>query len=282
MPTQSGAVVLLQQPEAEKVFFYLAVAVFMASAVIAWTGFLFNKSLHKTLVTSMAMAVIASALSIGLRWAQTGNGPFVTLYEVLLSNLFSLGFIFLLIYKVIPQSRSAALFVLPLLSIIGIWAATTSMAPIVIPATYDTALLWIHVAVGKIFLGMCLTATGLAAVLLLRYSLSIEGFESLPGNSELDDLAWRFMAVAFVFHSLMLIAGAAWAQDAWGRFWAWDSLETWAFITWLVLGLSLHARVTWQLPDWAGWLMIISVFILALLTFFGVPFSSAGPHRGII
>ena len=54
------------------------------------------------------------------------------------------------------------------------------------------------------------------------------------------------------------------------------------FVTWLVLGLSLHARVTWQLPDWAGWLMIISVFILAMLTFFGVPLSSIGPHKGII
>lgn len=127
-------------------------------------------------------------------------------------------------------------------------------------------------------------AANVAVVPLLkfRYACNTTKFESLPGNTELDDLAWRFMAVAFVFHSLMLIAGAAWAQDAWGRFWAWDSLETWAFITWLVLGLSLHARVTWQLPDWAGWLMIISVFILAMLTFFGVPFSSIGPHKGII
>ena len=132
------------------------------------------------------------------------------------------------------------------------------------------------------FLGLCLTAFGLAGVMLMQQISAAAVFNALPAVDIRDDLAWRFMAVAFVFHSLMLIAGAAWAQDAWGRFWAWDSLETWAFITWLVLGLSLHARVTWQLPDWAGWLMIISVFTLALLTFFGVPFSGLGPHKGII
>ena len=82
--------------------------------------------------------------------------------------------------------------------------------------------------------------------------------------------------------SLMLIAGAVWAQDAWGRFWAWDSLETWAFITWLAMALSLHARVTYSISRWAGSLMILGVFILAFLTFFGVPFTSVGPHKGIL
>ena len=279
---QPGVDVPFTLPEAEKAFFYFAVVIFIASAVIVWAGFLFNRSAHTILLFTLTVGVVAAALSIGLRWSQTGDGPFVTLYEVLLSNLFSLGFIFLLVYKKIPLSRSAALFVLPLLGLIGLWAATSNMAPVVLPATYDTALLWIHVAVGKVFLGLNLTAFGLAAVLLMRYSLAVDGFTPLPASAELDDLAWSFMAVAFVFHSLMLIAGAAWAQNAWGRFWAWDSLETWAFITWLVLGLSLHARVTWSLPAWLGWLMIIIVFMLAMLTFFGVPFSSIGPHKGII
>jgi hypothetical protein len=48
------------------------------------------------------------------------------------------------------------------------------------------------------------------------------------------------------------------------------------------LGLSLHARVTWKLAAWTGWLMIVLVFMLAMLTFLGVPFSSIGPHKGIM
>lgn len=40
----------------------------------------------------------------------------------------------------------------------------------------------------------------------------------MPEDAALDALAWRFMLAALVFESLMLIAGAIWAQDAWGRF----------------------------------------------------------------
>jgi ABC-type transport system involved in cytochrome c biogenesis permease subunit len=139
------------------------------------------------------------------------------------------------------------------------------------------------VGLGKIFLAASLLATGLAGVLLLA---RLKPFTSLLSTTAeqtlLDTLAWRIMALAFVFHSLMLIAGAVWAQDAWGRYWAWDSLETSTFITWLVLGISLHLRVTWRLPHWLGWWLIVLVFALAFLTFLGLPFSSLGPHKGML
>jgi ABC-type transport system involved in cytochrome c biogenesis permease subunit len=172
--------------------------------------------------------------------------------------------------------------VLPFLSLLGWWTLGEDAASLELPATYDTSLLWIHVLVGKVFLGMNMMAVGLAGLVILRQIKRNLLFTATAADDVLDDLAWRFMAVAFVFHSLMLIAGAVWAQDAWGRFWAWDSLETWAFITWLVMALSLHARVTYRIPKLTGSLLILSVFILAFLTFFGVPFTSVGPHRGIL
>ena len=152
-----------------------------------------------------------------------------------------------------------------------------------LPATYDTWLLWIHVGVGKVFLAICLVATGLAGILLLgRLDATRRLIRGLPGAGELDDLVWRMMAVAFVFHSLMLIAGAVWAQDAWGRYWDWDPLETSAFLTWLAMAISLHLRLTWRVPPWLGWWLVVAIFVLAFLTFFGLPFNSAGPHRGIL
>ena len=271
-----------QLSDAESVFFYFAVFAIIVASIISWFALLTKSERYKVIAFTVGLAVFSSALSIGLRWMQSGNGPFITMYEVLISNFFSLGLIFLLVYKINSFTRSSALIVLPLLSVIGVWAGTTDMTPLELPATYDTLLLWIHVGVGKVFLGLCLISFGLASVLLMQYTSSATVFDQLPAAEKRDDLAWRFAAIAFVFHSLMLIAGAAWAQDAWGRFWAWDSLETWAFITWLVLGLSLHARVTWNIPPWAGWLLIICVFVLAMLTFFGVPFTSLGPHKGII
>ena len=104
----------------------------------------------------------------------------------------------------------------------------------------------------------------------------------MSDDGDLDRLAWGFMMAAFIFHSLMLIAGAVWAQDAWGRYWAWDPLETSAFITWLAMGLALHARLTWRVPVWLSCVAVFVVFALAFTTFFGIPFLSETAHKGAV
>ena len=90
------------------------------------------------------------------------------------------------------------------------------------------------------------------------------------------------MALGLIFETLMLIVGAMWAQDAWGRYWAWDPLETWAFITWLTLAFALHMRFTLKTLPRTGAMMILAVFVLAFLTFFGVPFITTAPHKGAV
>jgi ABC-type transport system involved in cytochrome c biogenesis permease subunit len=115
---------------------------------------------------------------------------------------------------------------------------------------------------------------------LRRTEFGAGRFQRLPDDLRLDDLAYRFMALALIFNALMLIAGAIWAQDAWGRYWAWDPLETWAFITWLLLAVALHVRVTFKPKPRGSSVMVFAVFVIGFLTFFGVPFISAGPHKG--
>ncbi len=71
--------------------------------------------------------------------------------------------------------------------------------------------------------------------------------ERLPGADTLDKLAYRAILFAFPAWTFAVIAGAIWADHAWGRYWGWDPKETWSFITWLVYAAFLHARAT------AGW-----------------------------
>jgi len=69
----------------------------------------------------------------------------------------------------------------------------------------------------------------------------------LPGPEALDRLAYRTVVFAFPVWTFGIMAGAIWADQAWGRYWGWDPVETWAFITWVVYACFLHARAT------AGW-----------------------------
>jgi cytochrome c-type biogenesis protein CcsB len=69
----------------------------------------------------------------------------------------------------------------------------------------------------------------------------------LPGPAALDRLAYRTVVFGFPIWTFGVMAGAIWADRAWGSYWSWDPTETWAFITWVVYACFLHARAT------AGW-----------------------------
>src|SRR5688572_17265738 len=71
----------------------------------------------------------------------------------------------------------------------------------------------------------------------------------LPPAAVLDRLAYRIIAFGFPIWTFAVIAGAIWAEQAWGRYWGWDPKEVWSFITWVVFAAYLHARAT---VGWRG------------------------------
>ena len=269
-------------PGSEMAWILGGIAAYLTGAVAAWRGVILRRVADRAVLVATLAAVVLFAVAIALRWTRAGYGPFLTMYEILLSNLFSLGLLYFLVLWRIPLARPGALIVLPVLLLLGGWIAVVPAEAGQLPATYESVWLWVHVGVGKVFLGICLAAAGLACFMLVRRAGAMQFLHALPEDRALDTLVWRMMSIAFVFHSLMLIAGAVWARDAWGHFWTWDPLETWAFVTWLVLAMTLHARITWRMPPWGGWTLVLLIFVLAFLTFFGLPFGSIGPHKGIL
>jgi cytochrome c-type biogenesis protein CcsB len=66
----------------------------------------------------------------------------------------------------------------------------------------------------------------------------------IPASAELERSAYRLHAVAFPLWTFTVIAGAIWAEHAWGRYWNWDPKEVWSFVIWVVYAGYLHARAT--------------------------------------
>jgi ABC-type transport system involved in cytochrome c biogenesis permease subunit len=239
----------------------------------------------------LGAGVAASAVAVWVRWERTGQGPFLTLFDVLLSNVFSLGLVALVAWSLVPLTRAGAPLVAGVLAALAAWSLTVPVEATPLPATFDNPWLWVHVLSGKLFLGTCLVATGLAAPLVGRWRRSDAGSDGGPnagpdaGSKERRGAAtaviWDLLRLAFAFQTLMLVAGAGWARDAWGRYWGWDPLETSALVTWLALGALLHVNVRWPLASAATAWGTVTVFALAHLTFLGVPFLSAAPHKGI-
>jgi ABC-type transport system involved in cytochrome c biogenesis permease subunit len=167
------------------------------------------------------------------------------------------------------------------LALLGVWTLTVDPDAVPLPATFDNPWLWLHVLSGKLFLGLCMLAAATAGLLLIAREGRMD--PARLDREDRDQAVWLTLSLAFVCHSFMLIAGAIWAHSAWGRYWAWDSLETWTFVTWLAIALLLHARVTFRrMPPAVGWSAVVGIFALAILTFLGVPFVSIAPHKGVM
>jgi ABC-type transport system involved in cytochrome c biogenesis permease subunit len=262
---------------------WLALMLYTLAGSTAIGSMVLAKRPEQVILALIMVGLAVHAASIGLRWERIGHGPFITMFEILSSNVWSLLVIYALAYWRMPAVRPAAVVVMPILLIMMTWLLLTSPAAGHFPPTYRTVWLYVHMLFGKIFLGTVLVAVGVSGLILLRHAgLGAGSLTRLPDDVRLEDLAFRFIMVGFIFESLMLVAGAIWAQDAWGRYWAWDPLETWAFATWLTLVFGIHLRVTVRLRPRQSAVLIMAMFVLAFLTFFGVPFISTAPHKGAV
>ncbi|WP_228718355.1 c-type cytochrome biogenesis protein CcsB [Kitasatospora acidiphila] len=103
-------------------------------------------------------------------------------------------------------------------------------------------------------------------------------FERMPATPTLDKLSYRINAMVFPLWTFTIIAGAIWAEAAWGKYWEWDPKETWSFITWVVYAAYLHARATagWKGRK-AGYLALLA-FACFLFNFYGVNIFITGKH----
>ena len=233
--------------------------------------------------TLLEAAVALHTLSLLLRWQAHGHGPFTTMHEILSSNLWSLSLALVLATWAVREARRVLLAAAPVLAVLGLWLLMADNRPGHLPPTYATTLLYLHTLMGKAYLGLLLVAVALAAVPVLRqHGLGAALFARAADDCRCDELAHCVAAFAFVFETLMLIVGAVWAQDAWGRYWAWDPLESWAFASWLALALVQHARATLRPSPVQHGLWLAGTFMLAFVTFFGVPFISTAPHKGAV
>src|SRR2546426_1462820 len=100
----------------------------------------------------------------------------------------------------------------------------------------------------------------------------------LPTADALDRITYKTICIAFPLLTLMIAAGAYWANRTWGSYWSWDPKETWAAITWLVYAGYLHMRIT---RGWRGrraaYFAILG-FAVVMFTFFGVTYLLPGLH----
>jgi cytochrome c-type biogenesis protein CcsB len=172
-----------------------------------------------------------------------------------------------------------------LLAAVGNGLAVTvfyvAVAPLV-PALHSVWFL-IHIVAAAIS-GAAFNVGGVMSILYLIKRRAedrgaVRGYlERLPSSRKIDLIAYRFLAFAFPLWTFTVVAGAIWAEYAWGRYWGWDPKETWDLVTWVIYAGYLHARST------AGWrgtrAAVIAIIGLASFwfNFIGINLLVSGLH----
>nr|YP_010904032.1 heme attachment to plastid cytochrome c [Caulacanthus ustulatus]WCH57283.1 heme attachment to plastid cytochrome c [Caulacanthus ustulatus] len=103
-------------------------------------------------------------------------------------------------------------------------------------------------------------------------------FNKLDILQSIDYLSYRIIGLGFPLLTIGIIAGAVWANEAWGSYWSWDPKETWAMVTWLIFAAYLHSRLS---KSWKGEkpAILASVgFIAVWICYLGVNFLGKGLH----
>ncbi|MCK1796603.1 c-type cytochrome biogenesis protein CcsB [Streptomyces sp. XM4193] len=152
-----------------------------------------------------------------------------------------------------------------------------------LPPALDSVWLWIHVSLAILCGGLFYLGAVGTVLYLFRdsYENKLEQggkpgvfatsvLERLPSAASLDKFAYRINAAVFPFWTFTIIAGAIWAEDAWGRYWGWDAKEVWSFITWVAYAGYLHARATVGWKGRKAAMLAIVAFLCFLFNYYGV------------
>ena len=225
------------------------------------------KNTEKVARIATAMMILGFLLlfaGVIARGVSAGRVPWGNMYEFSITGALAFSGAYLLALRKYDLRWLGLLVSVSVLLTIGtaITVLYVPTAPLV-PALKSEWLV-IHVSAAIISGGVFLLSNVIAAAYLYLDRVEEKGerplwAKRLPDLDTLDQLSYRLVAFVFPLWTFSVIAGAIWAESAWGRYWGWDPKETWAFITWVAYAAYLHARVTigWR-GRRAAWLCLFA------------------------
>ncbi|HQY32771.1 MAG TPA: c-type cytochrome biogenesis protein CcsB [Actinotalea sp.] len=245
----------------------------------------------RVLGIAMSTTTVGLALHVAgavLRGLAAGRVPWANMYEFTLIGTLAA----VVTFRVLCLRRDVR-FLGTIVIGLSVVALGLGLAAFYVPAdAVEPALqsywLVIHVSIATIATGLFTVAVAASVLQLLKDSWENASprmlsprwqvLGTLPSVRSLEALSFRVNAVGFVLWTFTVMAGAVWAEHAWGRYWGWDPKEVWSFVVWVVYAAYLHARTT---RGWSGrraaWFVLVG-YATVIFNFTGVNLLFNGKH----
>lgn len=254
------------------VMLYLTLSLLLA---IVSTLSLNNGKQKKTRLVSSVLTwvmLIHTTLLLALRWYVSGHLPMSNGYETMQFMAWATLIVTLVMQKrFLPVKQFG-----PLLSSFALLVAMitdgnpqiTQLMPVL-----QSPLLSIHVMV----IMFSYALFGLTALIGLQ-GLIAHHRKQEEKEQQLAALSQFLLYPAVALIAIGIFIGAIWANVSWGRYWSWDSKETWALITMLIYSAPLHADIKWLRKAQHMHIYMLLAFLSVLMTYFGVNYFLSGMH----
>lgn len=266
----------------EIMIFWIAVGLYGVSAfsyifgLISKADKLFTVGLYTALLGFLPHITV-----IILRWSATGISPFIAISESLTLGVFMAVLVFLTTQFSVKRVRPLGVLVMPVAFVLMGWAGTLmkEVAASLAPAL-QSGWIWVHIVGASAGFASALIAAGLGLLYLLKNQNPEGVYAKLPELETIDLFSYRYIAAAFIMYGLMIVSGCFWSNQVKGSYWAWDPVEVWSLVSWLVYGIYLHLRVTF---GWRGkrlaWYALIALIVM-IVSYWGIPFTVETFHSG--
>ncbi len=240
---------------------------------------------------AMSLTVLGWLLQLAatiMRGVAASRVPWANMYEFAMTGTLIIIGVFLVVNLKWDMKFLGAFITGLVLLLLGLSATRYYVEVVPLPPALQSYWLVIHVFVATLATGFFALGFALSLMQLLqtkREALSAAGaktrlafLERLPDSVQLENYAYRLIIIGFVLWTFTLIAGAIWAEKAWGRYWGWDTKEVWTFIIWTIYAGYIHARST---RGWRGsrsaWLAMVG-FAAVMFNFTVVNIFFKGLH----
>ncbi len=152
---------------------------------------------------------------------------------------------------------------------------------------YDISNKWVIENGANLHLSLNANPVELAALItaftgtffIVMFGINTEKIRSLlPATEKLDGLMYKLAGVTFAGLALLLITGAVWANESWGRYWGWDAKEVGALVAWLTYAGFLHSRIAYGWRGRRSAYFAVVAFLFVIFTYLGVSYLLPGLH----
>ena len=286
----------------------------LSSTIFYWISFKFTSfiAIQNLARINSYLATFSLFFFLLNRWLQYGYFPISNLYE----SLLFLACLLLIIHQVLEYKTQSQIFgalLLPTILFITSFADLTlplemQKATALVPSLQSNWLM-MHVSLMLLSYAILLLGSLFSIIFLILflssssqkninsqlklktiaqkpvfalYNNSIKNFKSYIPSEKfmfiLDTWSYKLISLGFPLLTIGIIAGAVWANEAWGSYWSWDPKETWALVTWLVFAAYLHIRL---IKGWSGKgpaIVASCGFFLIWICYLGVNFLGQGLH----